>query len=87
MNPYGLVAAAATTSHTSNPIRSQSTASWLTSAMFTFLNTFSSSFAISAAAGDESFLTGGPSCSKSRAARRVLSSSIPPTMTGVLCIV
>ena len=51
MNPYGLVAAASTTSQTSMPIRSQSTASSLTRAMFTERKMFSSSFVISAASG------------------------------------
>jgi hypothetical protein len=36
MKPNGFVAAASMTSQTSRPIRSQSSASWLTSAMLTF---------------------------------------------------
>ena len=51
MNPNGLVAAASTTSHTSIPIRSQSCASSLTSAMLTERKMFSSSFVSSAASG------------------------------------
>jgi hypothetical protein len=57
MNPNGFVAAASMTSQTSRPIRSQSSASWLTSAMLTFRKTFSSSFASSAASGEESSMT------------------------------
>ena len=53
MKPYGFVAAASTTSQTSIPIRSQSTASSLTSAMLTERKMFSSSFVISAASGVE----------------------------------
>ena len=53
MNPNGLVAAASMTSQTSRPIRSHSSASWLTNAMLMLRKTFSSSFAISAASGDE----------------------------------
>ena len=53
MNPNGFVAAASTTSQTSMPIRSQSCASSLTSAMLTERKMFSSSFVSSAASGDE----------------------------------
>ena len=53
MKPKGLVAAASITSQTSIPIRSQSTASSLTSAMLTERKMFSSSFVISAASGVE----------------------------------
>ncbi len=53
MNPYGLVAAASTTSQILRPIRSASIASSLTSAMFTERKMFSSSLAISAASGVE----------------------------------
>ena len=53
MKPYGLVAAASTTSQMSIPMRSVSIASSLTSAMFTERNTFSSSFVSSAASGVE----------------------------------
>ena len=53
MKPKGLVAAASTTSQTSMPIRSQSTASSLTSAMLTERKMFSSSLASSAASGAE----------------------------------
>ena len=51
MKPYGFVAAASTTSQTSMPMRSQSTASSLTSAMLTERKMFSSSFVSSAASG------------------------------------
>ncbi len=57
MNPYGFVAAASTTSQMSIPIRSQRTASSLTSAMLTERNMFSSSFVISAASGVETGTT------------------------------
>ena len=53
MNPNGFVDAAPITSHTSMPIRSQSCASSLTSAMFTERKMFSSSFVSSAASGVE----------------------------------
>ena len=53
IKPKGLVAAASTTSQTSIPIRSQSIASSLTSAMLTERKMFSSSFASSAASGPE----------------------------------
>ena len=53
MNPYGLVAAASTTSQMSIPIRSHSIASSLTSAMFTERKTFSSSFESSAGSGPD----------------------------------
>ena len=53
MNPYGLVAAASTTSQMSIPIRSARIASSLTSAMLTERKMFSSSLVISAASGVE----------------------------------
>ena len=53
MKPYGLVAAASTTSQMSTPIRSQRIASSFTRAMFTERNTFSSSLVSSAASGVE----------------------------------
>ncbi len=53
MKPYGLLAAASTTSQMSMPIRSVSIASSLTSAMFTERKMFSSSFVSSAASGVE----------------------------------
>ena len=53
MNPNGFVAAASTTSQMSIPIRSQSCASSLTSAMLTERKMFSRSFVSSAASGDE----------------------------------
>ena len=51
MKPYGLVAAASITSQMSIPIRSVSSASSLTSAMFTARKMFSSSFVSSATSG------------------------------------
>ena len=57
MNPNGLVAAASTTSQTSIPIRSQSCASSLTSAMLTERKMFSSSFVSSAASAEETSWT------------------------------
>ena len=57
MKPYGLVAAASTTSQMSMPIRSQSMASSFTSAMFTERKTFSSSFVSSAASGVDTATT------------------------------
>ena len=53
MKPNGFVAAASTTSQMSIPIRSQSTASSLTSAMLTARKVFSRSFVSSAASGVE----------------------------------
>ena len=53
MKPYGFVAAASTTSHTSMPMRSVSIASSLTSAMLTERNMFSRSLVSSAASGLE----------------------------------
>ena len=55
MKPYGLVAAASTTSQTSMPMRSQRIASSLTSAMFTERKMFSSSLVSSAASGVETW--------------------------------
>ena len=57
MKPNGFVAAASTTSQTSMPIRSQSCASSLTSAMLTERKMFSSSFVSSAASGEETVWT------------------------------
>ena len=71
MNPNGFVAAAPITSHTSSPIRSHNSASWLTSAMFTLRKTFSWSLASSAASADESSVTSLPSLRSSRAVRSV----------------
>ena len=57
MNPNGFVAAASMISQMSSPIRSQSCASSLTSAMLTERKMFSSSFVSSAASGDETSTT------------------------------
>ena len=83
MNPNGFVAAALITSQTSMPIRSQSRASWLTRAMFTFRKTFSSSFASSAASGDESSWTVVLIPRRSSAARAVPAGVRPPTSRGI----
>ena len=82
MNPNGFVAAASTTSQTSMPIRSQSCASSLTSAMLTDRKMFSSSFVSSAASGDETVCTVPIAVPYSSAARREHSSVIPPTTLG-----
>ncbi len=82
MKPKGLVAAASMTSQTSRPIRSHSSASWLTKAMLMFRKTFSRSFAISAASGDESGMTRLLMFSKSFLARAVPSGVRPPTSRG-----
>ncbi len=84
MKPNGLVAAASMTSQTSRPIRSHSRASWLTRAMLTFRNTFSSSLASSAASGDESSTTWSLMRRSSAAARAVLCSVVPPTSRGIV---
>ena len=67
MNPYGLVAAASTTSQMSIPIRSERIASSLTSAMLTERKMFSSSLVISAASGVDT---------------RTISSQIAPVQLG-----
>ena len=85
MNPNGLVAAASMTSQTSRPIRSHSSASWLTSAMLTLRNTFSSSLASSAASGDESSWTVVVDAAQQRGgARGALPASMPPTRRGTV---
>ncbi len=82
MNPNGLVAAASMISQTSRPIRSHRSASWLTKAMLMFRKTFSSSFAISAASGDESSTTVSLMLASSAAARAVAAGVEPPTRRG-----
>ena len=57
MKPKGLVAAASMTSQTSMPIRSQSSFSSLTSAMFTERKVFSKSLASSATRVDDTGIT------------------------------
>ena len=57
MKPYGLVAAASTTSQTSMPMRSQSIAISLTSAMLTDRKMFSSSLVSSATSSVETGTT------------------------------
>ena len=70
------------TSQTSRPIRSHSSASWLTRAMLTLRKTFSRSLASSAASGDESSRTTVLIRRSSAAARRVAAGVIPPTRRG-----
>ena len=86
MNPNGFVAAASTTSQTSIPIRSQSCASSLTSAMFTERKMFSSSFVSSAASGEDTGWTVSTTPPYSSAARRVDSSLMPPTIFGTVFV-
>ncbi len=85
MNPYGLVAAASTTSQTSMPMRSQSIASSLTSAMLTERKMFSSSFASSAASGVETstIVVADVAVERDRA-RRGTPAVRPPTIFGVV---
>ena len=82
MNPNGLVAAALMTSQTSRPIRSHSSASWLTNAMLTLRKTFSSSLASSAASGDDSVTTWSLMLRSSAAARSVAAGVVAPTRRG-----
>ena len=82
MNPNGFVAAASMTSQTSRPIRSHSSASWLTNAMLTLRKTFSRSFASSAASGDDSSTTWSLIVASSAAARCVASGVVAPTSRG-----
>ena len=87
MNPYGLVAAASTTSQTSRSIRSQSMASSLTRAMLTLRKMFSSSLVISAASQEETgtrFSMHAPYSSTARCAQAGVS---PPTILGVVLTV
>src|SRR4026209_2703343 len=69
MNPNGFVAAALMTSQTSRPIRSHSSASWFTNAMFTLRNTFSSNLLSSAASGELISMTLSLMVASSAAAR------------------
>src|ERR671936_233277 len=87
MKPNGFVAAAPTTSQTSMPIRSQSCASSLTSAMFTERKMFSSSFVNSAASGVETSTIVSTARRYTSRARRVHSGVIPPTTFGVVFVV
>ena len=82
MNPNGFVAAASMTSQTSRPIRSHSSASWLTNAMFTFRKTFSRSLASSAASGEDSSMTLSLIRPSSAAARCVAAGVVAPTSRG-----
>ena len=82
MNPNGFVAAALMTSQTSRPIRSHSSASWLTNAMLTLRKTFSRSFASSAASGDDSSTTWSLMLRSSAAARFVACGVVAPTRRG-----
>ena len=87
MKPNGFVAAASTTSQTSIPIRSQSCASSLTSAMLTERKMFSSSFVSSADSGEETRWTVSTARPYSSAARSVQASVIPPTTFGTFFVV
>ena len=83
MNPNGLVAAASMTSQTSRPIRSHSSASWLTNAMLTLRNVFSSSLAISAASGDDSSIDAVVDVARAVPRRAsVAAGVVPPTRRG-----
>ena len=84
MKPYGLVAAASTTSQTSMPMRSQSIAISLTSAMFTERKMFSRSFVSSAASGVETRTMLSQISPYSAAARSRQPSVSPPTTFGVV---
>ena len=72
------------TSQASSPIRSQSRASWLTKAMLTLRKVFSSSFAASAASGEESSMTVSLIRRRSVAARAVVAGVAPPTRRGIV---
>ena len=87
MKPNGFVAAASTTSQMSIPIRSQSCASSLTSAMLTERKMFSSSFVSSAASGVETRWTLSIALPYSAAAASVDASLIPPTTFGTVFVV
>ena len=87
MKPNGLVAAASTTSQMSIPIRSQSWASSLTSAMLTDRKMFSSSFVSSAASGEVTRWIVSIAVPYSAAAASVEAASIPPTTFGTVFVV
>ncbi len=84
MNPYGLLAAASTTSQMSMPMRSVSIASSFTSAMLTERKMFSSSFVSSAASGLDTRTTRSHTSSYSSCARCAHASVRPPSTFGVL---
>ena len=84
MKPNGFVAAASITSQMSIPMRSHSTASSFTSAMFTERKMFSSSFDSSAASGAETTSTSSQTRSYSARASSAQSSVSPPTTLTVL---
>ena len=86
MNPNGLVAAASMTSQTSTPIRSHSSASWLTRAIFTLRKTFSRSLASSAASGELSSTTLSLMWRRRAAARVVGADVVPPTRRGTVFV-
>ena len=87
MKPKGFVAAASTTSQTSIPIRSQSCASSLTSAMLTERKMFSRSLVSSAASGEDTRCTSSTTAAYSAAAASVDSSVTPPTTFGTFFVV
>ena len=84
MKPNGFVAAASITSQMSIPMRSHSTASSFTSAMFTDRKMFSSSLDSSAASGAETTSTSSQTRSYRARASAAQSSVIPPTTLTVL---
>ena len=83
MKPYGLVAAASTTSQTSIPMRSQSIASSLTIAMLTDRKTFSRSFDSSAASSVETSTISSQTGRYRSTARSRQRGVSPPTIFGV----
>ena len=88
MKPNGFVAAASTTSQTSMPIRSQSCASSLTSAMLTERKMFSSSFVSSAASGVETLVHGVDRAAVDARRRASVQAGVrPPTTFGVVFVV
>ena len=84
MKPYGLVAAASTTSHTLRLSRSHSIASSLTSAMLTLRKMFSSSLTSSAASGEETGTSRSTQIEYSATARSRQAGVRPPTTLGVV---
>ena len=85
MKPYGLVAAASTTSQMSMPMRSVSIASSLTSAMLTERKMFSSSLVSSAASGVETRTIVVADLARRAPRRARCTPSVrPPTTFGVL---
>ena len=82
MKPYGLVAAASITSHTSSPRRRHISATSLARPMLMARKVFSSSFTISALWLDETGTTRSKIVWKTRTASSVQSGVSPPTTFG-----